>query len=181
MSDPVAAMVANLEKNTGHDLDWWVAQAIASGKEKHGEIVAYLKSEHELGHGYANLVTLTARERQAGGPASGDELIAGQYQGKESLLPIYERLLAAATSLGKDVEVAPKKGSVSLRRAKQFALIEPSTKTRIDLGLNLKGEPGTDRLKVAGGMCTHKVAVTSVDEVDDELLSWLSDAYERAG
>lgn len=174
----MATMISNLEKNTGHDLDWWIDLANGSGREKHGEVVAFLKS-HGLGHGYANMVTLTARDRASGG-ASPDDLVEAQYRGKESLRPIYERLLAEATSLGDDIEIAPKKKSVSLRRSKQFALIEPATKTRIDLGLNLKGVPGTGRLREAGGMCTHKVAVISLDQVDPELLGWLRQAYDLA-
>lgn len=183
MTEPdksMETMIANLEKNTGHDLDWWVEQVNRSGAEKLGEIVALLKSEHGFGHGYANLVAHTARERRAGGPASDDELVSAQYRGKEHLLPIYERLRDAATSLGGDVEVAPKKTGVSLRRSKQFALIEPATKTRIDLGLNLRGVVGNERLREAGGMCTHKVAITSIDDVDDALLAWLHQAYELA-
>lgn len=181
MTDPIDAMGSGLAKATGHDLDWWVEQALRSGKERHGELVAHLKSKLGLSHGYANLVAHTALERRAGGPPSEHELIDGQYRGKEGLVPIYERLMATAQSLGSDVEVAPKKGSVSLRRSKQFALIEPATKTRIDLGLNLRGEPGTDRLEVAGGMCTHKVALTDPSQVDDELVGWLREAYSRAG
>lgn len=50
----------------------------------------------------------------------------------------------------------------------------------LDAGLNLRGEPGTDRLRVAGGMCTHTVAVRTVEDVDDELLGWLREAYSRA-
>ncbi len=180
MTDPVDTMAINLERNTGHDLDWWVAQAMATGAEKHGEMLAHLKSQLGLSHGYANFVALKVQEIRNGGPQTADDLVAGQYRGRESLFPIYERLLEEAKKLGPDVDVSPKKGSVSLRRSKQFALIEPATKTRIDLGLNLKGAAGTDRLRAVGGMCTHKVAVGSIADVDDELLGWLRDAYSRA-
>lgn len=182
MSDPVKSMTtmtANLERNTGRDIDWWVEQAINSGKAKHGEVVSWLKTEHGLGHGYANMVTHIARDRASGG-ASPDDLVESQYRGKESLRQILDLLLAVAADLGNDVHAAPRKASVSLRRSKQFALIEPATKTRIDLGLNLKGVPGNERLREAGGMCTHKVAVNSIDEVDGELLGWLRQAYELA-
>lgn len=180
MSDELANTIASLEKKTGHTLDWWVDQANNSGKVKHGEIVTYLKTALGLTHGYANLVALTAKERATGGPVSADALVAGQYRGKENLRPIYETLLAAALALGTDVEVAPKKAGVSLRRSKQFALVEPTTKTRIDLGINLKGVAPTARLLEVGGMCTHKVAITDLAEVDAELLGWLAEAYERA-
>lgn len=136
------SMIANLAANTGHDLDWWVDQALASGGSKHGEMMAHLKKQHRLTHGYANLVAIEARTRLAGGPTSGEDLITAQYKGKEHLIPIYQQLLGAGQAMGPDVEVSPKKASVSLRRSKQFALIEPATKTRIDVGLNLKGVPG---------------------------------------
>jgi predicted transport protein len=137
-------------------------------------------TELGLTHGYANLVVLTAKERAAGGPASAQDLVDGQYRGKENLRPIYEAVLAAATALGTDVEVVPKKAGVSLRRSKQFALVAPTTKTRADLGINLKGVGPTKRLLEVGGMCTHKVAITDRAQIDAELLGWLTEAYEKA-
>lgn len=78
------------------------------------------------------------------------------------------------------MEIAPKKTGVSLRRRKQFALVEAPSTTRLQLGLNLRGVPPTDRLRLAGGMCTHRVDVRSLDEVDDQLVGWLREAYELA-
>ena len=179
-NNELANMTANLEAKTGRSMSSWVEIVLSSGKVKHGEMIAYLKAEHGLTHGYANLVAHTARERATGGPVAGSDLVAAQYAGKEDLRPIYQALVQAVSAFGGDVEQAPKKAGVSLRRRKQFALIEPTTKTRIDIGINLKGISPTERLKVAGGMCTHKVAVTSLEEVDDELIDWLCAAYEQA-
>ncbi|TFD24183.1 hypothetical protein E3T31_02375 [Cryobacterium sp. TMS1-13-1] len=75
------------------------------------------------------------------------------------------------------MEIAPKKSSVSLRRHKQFALIEAASAKRLQLGINLAGAPATERLLLAGGMSTHKVSVASLAEVDAELLGWLRAAY----
>ena len=94
--------------------------------------------------------------------------------------PVYDRLVEVAVTLGADVEVAPKKTCVSLRRTKQFAVLTPSTRTRLDLGLVLKGVQPEGRLLAMSGMCTHKIALASVDEVDDEVLRWLREAYERS-
>jgi len=60
-------------------------------------------------------------------------------------------------------------------------LLTPATRDRIDLGLNLSGAQGTERLLVTGGMCTHKVAVRAPEELDGELLGWLREAYDRSG
>jgi hypothetical protein len=81
------------------------------------------------------------------------------------------------------VEVAPKKANVSLRRAKQFALIQPSTSARLDLGLILKGRPAQGRLEASGSfnaMFTHRVKLSGPADIDDELMGWLREAYNDA-
>jgi hypothetical protein len=180
VDDATATMIANLPERTGRSLDQWLAVLAPLGLSRHSEVVGHLKGEHGMGHGYANLV---AQRHLAAGvpPPDDDDLVAAQYQGpKSALRPIYDRIVAFALDLGDDVEVAPKKASVSLRRRKQFALVTPAARTRIDLGLNLPGEPPTERLLAAGGMCTHKVAVAAIGDVDDELRGLLRRAYERA-
>ena len=80
--------------------------------------------------------------------------------------------------------MAPKKAYVSLRHKKQFAIIQPSTRTRLDVGINLKGDEPTERLEASGSfnaMVSHRVRVTDVKQVDKELIAWLKDAYKRAG
>ena len=175
-------MIDNLEKNTGKPLAEWVTIARASGFEKHGQILKYLKTEHGFTHGFANLVAIKARETAAS-PKTADDLIDNQYQGKESLRPIYDALMAAITDFGDDVVIAPKKAYVSLRRNKQFGLIQPSTKTRVDVGLNLAGDVVDGRLEKSGSfnsMVSHRIRLTSTDEVNDKLIGWLRQAYDQA-
>jgi predicted transport protein len=181
--DAVATMVANLHEKTGKTIDQWIRIARDAKLEKHGQIVSFLKSRHGLGHGYANLVTM--RALQAGDtPADADDLIEAQYAGaKAPLRPIYEKLIAAIRKFGGDVDVSPKKTYVSLRRSKQFALIQPSTGTRLDVGINLKGGKPTKRLENSGSfnaMVTHRVRVEAADQIDAELIGWLKRAYEAA-
>jgi len=172
MSDPFT----NLVEKTGRAMPEWLEVVTASGLSKHTEIVAWLKSEHALTHGFANGIALAFRNRD-----ETPDLVAAQYEGaKAGLLPIYERIVEEATALGDDVEVAPKKTGVSLRRSKQFALVEAPSAKRVQLGLQLPGEPMTDRLLAGNAMCSHRVSISSVDEVDDELLGWLRQAYERS-
>jgi hypothetical protein len=174
------SMVAKLQETTGKPLEAWIALVNQSGLEKHGEVVALLKSKHGLGHGYANLVTHLARQSHAGA-ASGDDLVGAQYAGKEGLKPIYDKVVAAVGKFGPDVELAPKKGYVSLRRSRQFGLIQPSTKTRLDVGLNLKGVKPAGRLEASGSfnaMCTHRVRLEHAADVDGELIGWLKQAYD---
>ncbi len=179
-----AAMVRNLQEKTGKSLPQWLKIAAKSKLTKHGEIVKFLKSEHGLTHGYANLVALTMLNAAAG-PASADtDPVERQYAGpKKPLRPIYDTLIAAARKFGKDVEIAPKKAYVSLRRNKQFAIIQPSTSTRVDVGINLKGTKPTKRLEKSGSfnsMVSHRVRLGEKKEVDKELIAWLKAAYKAS-
>jgi predicted transport protein len=183
------SMIRNLKEKTGRSLDDWAALVRESGLEKHGQQVKLLKEEHGLTHGYANLVVTVARSglpepRPTGAEADADadaSLFAGK---KEGLRPIWDVLRAELLGLGPDVELAPKKAYVSVRRLKQLALVQPSTATRLDLGLVLKGVEPTERLEAAGSfnaMCTHRVRLESPDDVDAEVMGWVREAYERAG
>jgi hypothetical protein len=175
--DQLATMLANLPEKTGKTLEEWKTLIAASAWEKHGEIVKGLKSDHGVTHGFANLIAAKFRE-------TGDEpdLIEAQYAGaKADLRPLHDAIIAFAKSLGSDVELAPKKTSHSLRRKKQFALITPATKTRIDLGLALKGEDATERLEIYNAMCSHRVRLETVSDFDDAVKAWMKQAYDGAG
>lgn len=174
-----ATMIANLPEKTGKPLAEWQAIVAASGLEKHGQIVKLLKTEHGMTHGFANLVAHKSLTASAPAP-TGDDLVAAQYAKKQDLRPIYDALVEQVRHFGDDVELAPKKSYVSLRRNKQFGLIQPSTKTRIDVGIQLKGEAPTQRLEILGGMVSHQVRITSQDDIDDELIGWLRRAYDAA-
>ncbi len=178
-----AAMVENLKETTGKTIEQWTKIVAASKLAKHGEIVKHLKAEYKLGHGYANLITHKARAADSQ-PVAVDNLVDAQYAGpKAALRPLYEKLIATIQQFGDDFELAPKKGYVSLRRSKQFALIQPSTATRLDVGIQLKGTPATDRLEASGSfnaMVSHRVRVTQPSDLDAELESWLRQAFGAA-
>lgn len=176
-----ATMVRNLPEKTGKSLPQWLKITKACGLSKHGQIVKFLKEEHGVSHGFANMIAHHTLKSAGPAPSSAD-LVGDQYAGKkEGLKPIYDALIKAARALGADVELAPKKANVSLRRTTQFALIQPSTATRVDLGLKLKGEPTSERLEASGSfsaMVTHRVRLTSTKDVNAELKRWLKKAYQ---
>ena len=176
-------MIANILEKTGKSVDQWIEVVKGTKLSKHGEIIKFLKSDHGFTHGYANYVAHKARKSDAGSHDNAD-LIAGQYSGKESLRPIYDRLISEIAHFGDDVEIAPKKAYVSLRRKKQFALIQPSTKTRVDVGVVLKGREPEGPLEAAGSwntMVSHRVRLSSIDDVNSDVINWLSEAYDSAG
>lgn len=179
-------MIANLPEKTGKSLEAWTVHLKKSGLAVNKEIMAHLKGEHGVSHGYANLISQMVRrgdEVQAAVSGTGDDLVAAQYAGgKADLKPIHDAIMKAVAGFGSDVELAPKKAYVSLRRTKQFGLVQPSTRTRVDVGLKLKDRMPEGRLEDAGSwnaMVTHRVRLASIDDVDAELIGWLRDAYEE--
>ena len=181
LDDATRTQIANIERKTGRSMDELVALVKTSRLEKHGEIVAWLKTEHGFGHGDANLVALTAK-RGSVVDQDGDALLDAMYAGpKAALRPFHDRVITLVQGFGDDVELAPKQAYVSLRRKKQFGTVGPASGGRLEVGLNLKGEPAGGRLEATTGMCTHRVRLGSPDELDAEVSGWLREAYERAG
>ena len=179
MNDALQTMINNMPEKTGKSLEEWIKILNTKAFAKHGEAVKFLKTEHGVTHGFANTIVTLSKENQD----SPDDLVTKQYEGKEALIPIYEKLIDTVTAFGVDVIKTPKKTSVSIIRKRQFALIKPATKTRIDLGLKLKDKPYTERLENSGPfgtMCTHRVKISSADQIDDELIAWLKEAYQKA-
>ena len=173
----VATQLANIEKKTGKSIAELSAAVRASGLTKFGEMREFAKRSMGLGHGDANALVKAMESTPA--VAEPDEIYVGA---KAAFRPIHDLLLAEIGKFG-SFEIAPKKGYVSLRRKKQFAMIGPATNTRFEVGLNLKGVAGGGRLEEMPpkGMCSHKVKLTGVAEVDGELLGWLQEAFAQAG
>lgn len=173
----------NLQERCGKSLKQIFASLKKSGLSKHGELRDLLKQELKLGHGDANLVAHVFRSEQEESPKEPSDPLAAIYTGKkEHLRPIHEKLLKAILKFG-DFEIAPKKTYISLRRKKQFAMIGPATQTRIDVGMNVKDLPPSERLEELGPgqMCQYKVRVTDLKEVDKELIGWIRKAFDAAG
>ena len=179
----IATQLANIEKRTGKTLAQLTKIVKGSGLARHGELVAMLKNDLGMGHGDANTLVHYALKSDGASAAAGkgagavlDDIYTGP---KASLRPIHDALMAAIDTFG-PFEIAPKKGYVSLRGKKQFAMIGPATNTQVEIGLNMKGVKGTSRLieQKPGGMCQFKVRVSDRKEVDKELLGWIRQAYD---
>lgn len=179
-----ATQIANIEKSTGKKLNEWIAIVNKSGFQKHGELVNFLKNNHGFTHGNANMVVHYAKQSHADAADNDTDWITEQYKGKENLKAWYDRIMSEILQFGRDVEVAPKKAYVSLRRKKQFAILLPSTKTRLDIGLNIKGVSPSGNVEAAGSwnsMCTHRIKVEEEKLINKELINWIKQAYEQAG
>ncbi len=179
MEKALQTMIDNMPEKTGKSLAEWKVILKEKAFAKHSEGVKFLKSEFQVTHGFANTIVKLSKEEKD----TAEDLIESQYKGKEHLFPIYEALIDYLKTLGTDITITPKKSSVSIIRKRQFVLIKPATKTRIDLGFKLKDKPTTERLQDSGPfgtMCTHRVKISAASEVDDELKAWIREAYQQS-
>ena len=182
----VQTQLDNIQRKTGKSLDELAGMIRKSGLTRHGEIRDYLKRELGLGHGDANALVHAALQsdgQRAAEGKSGAQVLDEIYSGaKAHMRSIHEKLMKEIDRFG-EFEVAPKKGYVSLRRKKQFALIGPRTNTRFEVGINAKDLKKNARLleQPKGSMCNYIVNLTDAKEVDPELIAWIKSAYEGAG
>ena len=171
VEEALKTQIRNIEARSGKSMKEWKAVIAASGLTKHSEVVAMLKTKHGMTHGDANRTALVTKDDAK--PAKKVDT---------AVTEIYDALLAEVKRLGKDVEVAEKKGYVSLRRAKQFAMLRPAAK-HVDVGLILPDAKVTKRLESAAtfnAMFSHRVRIATTSEIDGQLKSWLKAAYTRA-
>lgn len=191
---PSVAMVQkaidDLPSRTGRSLDSWIKFIKKSGPKTEKERREWLKTEHGLGTNYA--WWLAERAEGKGGEDGDPEAYLRAAEGyvekmfagpKSSLRPIYDALLKLGLALGKDVKACPCQTIVPLHRKHVFAQIKPTTQTRIDLGFALKDLKATGRLIDTGGFAkkdriTHRIPITSLADIDDEVKRWLKHAYE---
>jgi hypothetical protein len=196
---PAVAMVqkwvAELPGKTGRTLEAWVALIRKDGPDDEKARRAWLKEYHGFGTNQA--WWLAGRAGQSGKMGIAEEdpdvylqqaerYVAEMFSGgKAGLRPIYDELLTLGLGLADDVKACPCKTIVPLYRNHVFAELKPSTRTRLDLGLALGKAKGKlpARLIGTGGKekkdrITHRIAVHSVDEIDDQFKQWLQTAYD---
>jgi hypothetical protein len=186
----VQKWIAELPEKTGNTLEEWIQLVKDSGPATEKERREWLKKEHNLG---TNSAWWIAERAEGKGTEDDDpeaylqaaeKYVADMFSGpKAGLRPIYEALLTLGLKQGKDVKACPCKTIVPLYRAHVFAQIKPTTRTRIDMGFALKATPATGRLIDTGGLAkgdriTHRIPITSLAEIDDELKHWLKAAYD---
>ena len=182
----IQTQLENIQKKTGKSLAELAAIAKKSGLSKHGELRDMFKEKLGLGHGDANSLVHAILQSDGTRTAEGkneDAVLDEIYSGaKAGFRPIHEKLMKEIQKFG-EFEIVPKKGYVSLRRKKQFAMIGPKTNTRFDVGINAKDFKKNARLleQPKGSMCNYIVSLTDAKDVDAELIAWIKSAFEGAG
>lgn len=185
-------VIANLKTKTGRSIEEWMAFVKKAGPKGEVERRAWLKDTHGLGTNYAWWIAERA-EGKGGDEDNPDvylkrapQYVEAMFAGKRAgLRPIYDKLLKTGLAAGADAKACPCKTIVPLYREHVFAEIKPATNSRIDLGLAL----GSDATKLParieavknakGNRITHRVAIESIDQVDEFVQRWLRKAYEK--
>lgn len=172
-------MLTSIEEKTGQKSDAIIADIKAQNLEKHGQKINFVKEKYELSHGFANLLAhLSKADFSLGGS---EYTVQAQYVGKESLMAIYTAVEDFLGTL-EDVEMLPKKAYVTIRSKKQFAIIQPTTKTRVDLGLKFPKNYETD-LEPAGSfntMMSHRIRLSDPKDFNKAAKQHLMQAYEMS-
>jgi hypothetical protein len=183
--------IGELKQKTGRSLEEWLKYIKKSGPKDEKERRAWLKEEHGLG---TNTAWWLAERAEGKGEESGDPdlyLAAAERDvekmfsgGKAGLRPLYDALLKLGLKTGKEAKACPCQTIVPLYRNHVFAQIKPTTQTRIDMGFALGDMPPMGRLIDTGGFAkkdriTHRIPITSMDDIDDEVKHWLKVAYDR--
>jgi predicted transport protein len=183
MENAASTMIGNLKEKTGHTLDEWKVLISKKSFSKHGEIVKFLKEEHKVTHGYASEIALKVLGSDAASATDTDQLVESQYSGKEHLKPFYDKIIVEIQKFEGEFEIAPKKAYVSLKRKKQFITLNPASKVRFEIGFNLKGiEPkGKLEAEKPNGICSHKINISDISEIDAEVIGWIKMAFDKAG
>ena len=183
--------IAELKEKTGRSLDEWLTLIKKKGPKDEKARRAWLKTEHGLGTNYAGWLAQRADGKGAeiGDPdeylAAAEGYVEQMYSGaKTELRPIYNALLKLGLGIGKEAKACPCQTIVPLYRNHVFAQIKPTTRTRIDFGFALGDTKAKGRLIDTGGFAkkdriTHRLEITSLKDIDDEVRHWLEVAYER--
>jgi len=181
----MSAVTGSLGARTGRTLEEWVALVATSGVDPldQNSVRRWLREVHGIGQNTQWAIADAAAQAAGWVRPSVEQYIDSQFTGaKAALRPVFDAVRAAALSLGDDVTVEGRGTYVPFVRRRQFAAAAV-TSSRIDLGLRLQAAPPSPRLEPARapGSSTHRVRLSAVPDVDDEVHGLLRAAYDQNG
>lgn len=185
-SDMMNSVSDSMKERTGKTLEEWVEVVKVSGIDPLDQksVRAWLKSEHGILQNSQWAIADAAARAAGWVRPSVEGYIDAQYQGEKAVLrPIFDALREIIEGLGEDVAVEGRGGYTPFVRKRQFAAVQASTKTRVDLGLRFKEAPESALLSTSSlpGQSTNKVGLSSVEDITDELVGLIRLAYEQNG
>ncbi len=184
-ADMMASVTDSMKERTGKTLEEWIAAVQSAGVDPLDQkaVRNWLKEQGVLQNTQWAIADAAARAAGWERP-SVEGYIDSQFQGEKApLRPIFDALREIIEGLGEDVSVEGRGGYTPFVRKRQFAAIQASTKTRVDLGLRFKQPPDSDLLSTTSlpGQATHKLGLTSVEQITNEVRELIRLAYEQNG
>ena len=183
--------IGELKQKTGRSFEEWLTHIKKAGPKDEKSRRDWLKQEYGLGTNTASFLAERAdgKGEEAGNPdlylQAAERDVEKMFSGgKAGLRPLYDALLKLGLKTGKEAKACPCQTIVPLYRNHVFAQIKPTTQTRIDLGFALGDMKPKGRLIDTGGFAkkdriTHRIPITSMEDLDDEVKHWLKVAYDR--
>lgn len=169
-----------LRSRTGDDVQVWNRRIAEAGPADEQALRSWLAERDVTGYSQALLVW-----ERFGYPdfmtTGADELIDAQYADRPHLRPVLDAVLAALPALGQ-VTVQARKTIVSLVGPRRtFAVVQATTKNRVDLGLRLDNEKPGGRLLAARdiGAANLRIPLAGPGDFDEEAFGWLRRAYDE--
>src|SRR5690242_18018568 len=181
------AVSASMAARTGRSLEEWVAlvqQSSGVDPLDQNAVRRWLKDVHGVPQNSQWAIADTAAQAAGWVRPTNEQYADEQYRGKKAALrPVFDAVREVAMALGDDVTMEGRSTYVPFVRKRQFAAVAAATATRVDVGLRFTDPPASARLvpAKAPGQATHKVALASVDDVDDDLRALLRAAYDQNG
>lgn len=185
-SDMMESVTDSMKERTGKTLEEWVLVVLASGVDPLDQkaVRNWLKDNHNILQNSQWAIADAAARAAGWVRPSVEGYIDSQYQGeKAALRPIFDSLREIIEGMGEDVTAEGRGGYTPFVRKRQFAAVQASTKTRIDLGLRFKDAPESELLSTRSlpGQSTHKVGLNLVKEITDQVVGLIRLAYEQNG
>jgi len=177
------AYLATIKEKTGKTPDDFKVLADQKRLTKRADLMTWLKTDFELGHGHANLITHLIMNADAPEVSADDALDAHFAGAKADWRPAYDALIEQLTSFGEDVSASPGGTYINLlRKGKKFGIIQVTAK-RLDIGIKDKSASVEGRFEASGAwnaMVTHRVKIDAPTQIDDEVVTRLHHAYDKA-
>ena len=178
------AYLENIKAKTGKTPDDFRALAAKKGLTQFGEVIAWLKADFGLGHGHANAIAQLVVNPEKF-LAGADKMLASLFSGEKVMWrKAYDALGAKVTKFGSDARLSPNRTYVNLKRgSRKFAVLQPSTAERFDIGIKLKDVAPAGRFEAAGSwnaMVAHRLRISEPKQIEAEVLKWLKRAHEAA-
>ena len=185
-NDMMRAVTESMRERTGRTLDQWVALVSKSGIDPldQNAVRRWLKQNHGiLQNSQWAIADATARAAGWERPAA-EDYVNEQYTGaKEALRPIFDRVRDVIEGFGSDITMEGRASYIPFVRRRQFAAVAAATRTRVDVGLRFVDAPHSELLtaSAAPGQATHKLSLSSVEDISGEVVKLLKTAYMQNG